>query len=631
MPLLNPNADLEKLKHAAVAARRPFEKDWWLNIAFFLGEQYTEWNAEALNIRRIAKVDDPKKRAPRPVINKINHFVLQQHVNALDARPTPDALPANDDPMSISDAVIAKAYLDWVGDPQVANIPRAFSQSALWALVCGSSFMQWCWNPKLKRPEVLPLSPFDLYPDPYATDFKRCRYVIQTRFMDPEQVYDTWGKDLKAQAVDTDQTKTALLREMGSAPVLNGVTVNELWHLPTRRYPEGRYVVWSDKERLDDRSSFPYEHKHIPFTMLGVVPRPGTIWYDSNVKYLRPAQMELNQYHAQRIMIRKNFANAKWWIDDQLEMQELPDDSPFQVLKGNSQGGQFEPKIIQGAAMADNNEGEWLSAEMMNVVGLHEVSQGQVPGRVEAAKAIAELKDSDSSRLAELTDMIKDSSAEGGWQILQLGKQFQDDDTLLTIYSNEGIPEVRRFKKDAIHEGMRVSVTMGTALGRTRVEREDRVFKLIEAGVLTDPERIATLLDVPLTQFISSAAFDVRLARNENYAIADGTGVDGKPGQAIQPNSWDNHAIHIREHNNFRKTHEYTLLDPDVKQKFEFHVQAHEMLQKTVLTQQAQLAALVAGAAGQAPQPQPLPPNQPIGGFTGPGALKQEDQANAGQ
>jgi hypothetical protein len=41
----NPNADLEKLKYSAAQAPLPFEKDWWLNIAFFLGEQYVEWNA----------------------------------------------------------------------------------------------------------------------------------------------------------------------------------------------------------------------------------------------------------------------------------------------------------------------------------------------------------------------------------------------------------------------------------------------------------------------------------------------------------------------------------------------------------------------------------------------------------
>jgi hypothetical protein len=47
--------------------------------------------------------------------------------------------------------------------------------------------------------------------------------------------------------------------------------------------------------------------------------------------------------------------------------------------------------------MPDNNDGEWLRDEMQNVVGLHEVSQGQVPGRVEAAKAIELREESDTS------------------------------------------------------------------------------------------------------------------------------------------------------------------------------------------------------------------------------------------
>jgi hypothetical protein len=64
------------------------------------------------------------------------------------------------------------------------------------------SFLHWCWNPKLERPDVLPLSPFDLYPDPYADRLPPRRYVIHSRFMDPEQVYDIWGIEVKQHAVE---------------------------------------------------------------------------------------------------------------------------------------------------------------------------------------------------------------------------------------------------------------------------------------------------------------------------------------------------------------------------------------------------------------------------------------------
>lgn len=604
----NPNADLEALKTAAAQARRPFEKDWWLNIAFFLGEQYVEWAADDVTLRRAPQPSDPKRRRPRPVINKINHFVLQQHAFALEARPTADVLPADDGVQAISDASVAKSAADWLADPQVANFGSALSEATLWALVCGPAFLYWIWDDKLKRPDIIPLSPFDVLPDPYATRFRRSRYAILQRFLDPEQVYDAYGVEVKTDQVEqADVTKTALLRQMGSAPVLRGVTVNELWQLPTRRHPRGRYIVWAGRQRLVDLDHFPYEHKHLPFTMLGTIPRPGTLWYDSSIKYLREPQMELNQYHAQRIQVRKNFANAKWLIADELEMKEDPDDSPDQILRYTASSG-LKPEILQGAAMADNGEGDWIGQEMMNVVGLHEVSQAQVPGRVEAAKAIEMLKEADSSRLAELNETTKASIAEGFWQSLQLMRQYMPADKLLQTYTPEGLPEVRKFKKEAIDPAQRVLVTTGTGLGRSRAAREDRVFKLIEAGLMTDPIRIAQILEVPVPHLVDATLYDTRLARNENYQIAegvteeeDGTSTKGTP---IMPNSWDNHDVHIREHNNFRKTVEFQLLDPEIKQKFEFHVQQHEHLQITQLTKLAEKAQLAAVASGQAPPPE---------------------------
>lgn len=609
----NPNSDLDALKDAASKARRPFEKDWWLNIAFFLGEQYVEWGADELTLRRIPQPKEVKSRHPRPVINKINHFVLQQHAFALESRPTADVLPAKDDHQSISDTMVAKAAVDWLADPQVANFGSALSEASLWALVCGPAFIYWPWDQKLGRPDIAPLSPFDVFPDPYATRFRRARYAIISRFLDPEQVYDLYGKEVKTDQIEkADVMKTALLRQMGSAPVLRGVTVNELWALPTRRHPNGRYVVWSGRERLYEREGFPYEHKHIPLTMLGVIPRPGTLWYDSSVKYLREPQMELNQYHAQRIQVRKNFANPKWGIPDEIELQEDPDDSPNQILRFTAGSG-FKPEIIQAAPMADNGEGEWIGQEMMNVVGLHEVSQAQVPGRVEAAKAIEMLKEDDTSRLAELIDTTKDAIAEGFWQSLQLMRQFMPDDKLLPIYSPEGLPEIRRFKRESIDPAQRILVTMGTGLGRSRAAREDRVFKLIEMGLLQDPLRIAQLLEVPIPHLVDATLNDTRLARNENYQIVDGKDADGLPGTAITPNSWDNHDIHINEHNDYRKTHEFQLLHPEIKQKFEYHVQQHEALRLQMLQQQAQLAQLRLMAAGQLPPPPP-PGQQPPGG-----------------
>jgi hypothetical protein len=131
-----------------------------------------------------------------------------------------------------------------VAEPVNANFLKQLSRASLWAIIGGEGYLKWVWDAAAKKPAVIPCSIFEIAFDPYATDFQKARYVIHSKFMDVEQVHDIYGVKIKATGEETvDPMRTALLRGMGSTPVLNGVTVNELWYKPCRRYPKGLYVV----------------------------------------------------------------------------------------------------------------------------------------------------------------------------------------------------------------------------------------------------------------------------------------------------------------------------------------------------------------------------------------------------
>lgn len=571
----------------------PYDKEAWLNLAFYMGEQYVEWADAASTIRRIPRQPD-QAHTPRPVANKIMHFVNQELAMALQTRPTVDVLPASEDPMDISNANVALAWLTWLTEPQVADFDSELSNASMWALGATEGFLKWVWNPRLKRPDVVSCSPLDIYMDPYVKKFKDSRYIIHSQFLDVEQVYDIYGQEVKPTDVDrADPVKVALMREMGMAPVLQGCIINELWMKPNRRYPDGLFVVWTNRDQLIAPQPFPYHHGRLPFTQIGSIPRPGTPHYTSAVSFLRSPQMELNKFHAQMILVRQNFSNPKWWIPSELELESDPDDSPNQILRGNSSNGQLKPELLQPSTMPPNDQGQWISKEMMDVVGLHEVSQAQVPGRVEAAKAIELLKESDDGRLSEFLRTVKTSISEGFYQFLMLAHQYMTAEQIVPTYSREGYPEVKRFMKEQIKPGIKVKVTMGTGLARSRAARTDQLMTMWDNSILQDRELMAELLEMPVSSVSPSNAYDIRLARNENLEMAEGT--------PITPNSWDNHDIHRREHNNYRKTQEFMQLDTKVKSMFEYHCQTHDQLQIQQLGKQLQiqqLAAEVAQGAG---------------------------------
>jgi hypothetical protein len=587
----------QTLFQAAKRARLPYDKDTWLNTAFFLNLQYTRWNADVSTIEEIPRPPE-LQNAPRPVSNKIMHFVQSELADVLQQRPTVDVLPATEDPNDISNANVALAYLKWLAGPLNADFDGVLAEAALWALAGTEGYIKWVWNPRLDngkgRGDIVSCSPLDIYPDPYAKRFKDCRYVIHSQFLDTEQVYDTYGVEVQQQDIEkADPNKIALMREMGMAPVLTGVQVQELWMKPNRRYPDGLYAVWTGHQFLVEPTDFPYNHGRLPFTQIGSVRRPGSLHYTSAVTFLRQPQMELNKYHAQMIQIREAFANPKWFIPSEMEMEADPDDSPNQILKGNTSGGMLKPMIIQGTAMPENDDGAFIVNEMEDIVGVHDVSNAQAPGRVESGSAISMLQDADDTRLAELTRTIGLAITEGYYQQLMLARQYHNTEQIVTSYSSEGIAEVNKFLGTNMDPGMHINVQMGTGLSTNRAARIQQAMTLWQNQIITNNEQMAELLDVPISSIAPDNAYDIRLARNENYTM--------EAGVPITPNSWDNHDIHRREHNNYRKTHEYALLPTKTKAMFEYHVQLHDQLEMTQLGEQMkiqQIAGMVAQGVG---------------------------------
>jgi hypothetical protein len=607
----NPNQELEKLLLAAKQARLPYDRDAWLNIAFYLNQQYSEWNEDIANIQLIPR-RDARDQTPRPIINKIMHFVRQAHHDALQDEPSPDVLPPTSDYQDISDSLVAKAWCDYQAGETVTDYISKLGRSALWSILAGNGYKKWSWNGQSKALQIGAPGFFEIYLDPYAKEWSEVRHIIHSQFMDVEQVYETYGIEVKPDAVETaDKFKTDLLRGMGCAPVVQGVTVHELWMKPCRRHPEGLFAVWTGRTQLVAPTKLPYPHliKHrmLPFTFVGCIERPDSAYYMSPVTYLRPAQMELNKAHAQMMVGREAFTNFKWFLPTGLDLDVDPDASPAQILRAAaSSDPTLRPEIIQAAAMPVTQDLDVIEQGMMHIVGQHEVSQAQVPGRVEAAKAIELLKESDAGAQATMRKTIRAANSQGWYQALELAREFGTEEDMVFAYSRDGVNEVKHFRAKDMKPGFRVRTTMTTGLARSRTARQDLAMRLWEQKVITDPNQLLELMEVPTGNVLQYQAVSIRLARNENLTMA--------ANEAVVANSWDDHALHIREHNAYRQTHEFEALDPEAKEKFEFHVTMHKKLQMAFVAEQAQLQMIAQGQPGAPAGPVPpgtVPPNTP--------------------
>jgi len=624
----------KKLREAARHARMPYERDWWLNVAFTYDEQYTEWSNKIENIRRIPRdtlPDGSPDNKPRPVANKIKHFVQQQHAFMKELRPIPEVEPTTEDMIAESDAQVALGYCTWAASAGVTDFPRTLSRAEWWAIVAGTAWLKWGWDGVHGVPSINYADPFSVFLDPYAEDWQQVRWLIHSKYMDKEAVYDAYGVELQGKGEKQDSTRAALLREMGNAPAVEGYTVNEIWMKPNRRRPGGLFGAWCGQETLIAAQDVPYDElrnaRQLPFTPIGVVPGLNTPYYGSDVKTMRPLQMELNKTHAQELMMADNFAALWWWIPFEAELESgkmSPTSARDQILRGTGAEG-VKPEILSPPAMPQTDRKEWIVAEMKDAVGIHDSSSGQVEGRLESAKAIEEVKSGDALRLAELSDTVAWAIETGFTQITWLAKQYETEKKMVTIYSEEGIPQVREFKAREVDPGIRFKVSMGNGLGHTKSGRQEALYNLWDRGLLQDdPVRMLKLLDVGGPLPLTSDARDIMLARGENFDMANG--------KAVVPNSWDNHPIHIKEHNDFRKTVQFKLLSPKAKALFEFQVRTHEVLYLKELEKQAMQQLVGQGAtvsSGQQEAAQADPAESEAGATTDAQAGNPQEPAAA--
>lgn len=591
---------LNKLRTDALKRREPFEPDWWLNAAFFNNYQYTQWDAAAGRVAEVARPPGATEHTPRIIANKIMHMCMQAHAKAMAHDPRAEVSPTTADAHDRSDARVAQAYLDDLMSPTKADWAGTRSAALLWAIIMGTGWLKWVYDAEKERPDCLALSPFDVVIDPYVQAFADARYAIHTQFMDVGQVDDKFGIAVPDEGrEEVDSIHSGVVASMGYAPALTGVSVHELWMRPTRKHPRGRYAVWTGSGRvLVAPTDHPYAHMQLPFTIVGNVPVPGVPYYHAVTKYLRPGQMALNAAHSQLFASTKAFGSPKLFMDAELwqSLASKPTDAPNEILVGDSKNGTVRPEYVQPMQVADNGLIEIARTELEDIAGLHAVSQGDAPGRVDSAKALELLRNEDLTRLAVTNATVDAAIAQGFGQVLELARQFVGGAAVAVTYTRDGMPEVHQWKAASAGRHT-VRVISAAAVPKTQAAKSEFYLSLWNASIITDPRRMCELLELPFAGSASDVEQDIRWAANENILLAQGISCTAK--------TWEDHEAHIGEHNAYRKTAEFAAASDDVRSRVEHHISTHESMKveeaATFAAEQKQLAEIGAAAAPDTP------------------------------
>lgn len=602
-------------------------RDYWFNTSFYEGDQWVYWSPA----NEVATWPAPNGRL-QATVNKIRPNVTTNHARLLK-RKLVFEVPAKE----ADDATVGSARLG-------EHILEACRKQAHWEDtrrvnllnedLGGTSAVVVEWDPQKGDelgvdPEtgevvyggdvcITPLSIAEFTLEPGSMRAQDARWMIICKAHTPHQVKEMFGLS-KTPAADGRTGVGPLQRRLTSSRTgLSNAKLTLVYTYYERPsgQSDGRHMVVVNGEVVRDEP-WPYPFEHLPVYVFRQVAMPKRWTGTTNLNDARKLQVQLNMAFSQIMETLKNAGAAKLFIPDQagVDADDITD-APGQILyyDGTSSG---PPAYVSGAPIPPSyfEHLQRLEDKIDDIMFVHGISRGQAPGDRNSGLALSVLAEKDETPLG----IVAQDQAEGwgaiGSMVLKLYEAYVTETRKSVVQSFPGAPPLSQTWTGKMLQGQTdVHVPLDAVMPSSRAAQQAWVTQLATQFPMLpqfqDPVMLSRLLDLPNSdEFAQTIDADVSKAEMENHLLS--------ANEPILPESFDDHAKHIAEHNRFRKSRKYVYADAAVKKLIDNHVLAHMQLASEEAANQAQLEAKAPGLS-QVPQD-----NEPPGSLVPPDKVEQ--------
>jgi hypothetical protein len=215
----------------------------------------------------------------------------------------------------------------------------------------------------------------------------------------------------------------------------------------------------------------------------------------------------------------------------------------------------------------------------MDLFAQHEVTQATNKSDIRSAAMVALLLEQDDTAHSMTYQDFEDNWAHMWKHALLLAQKYYKNTRTIKILGAGKQWQIQKFKGVDLKNNTDVFVSTGTHLPENRIAKQAVIMERFTGGLYGQPEdpmtasRVRRLLDDATVEDVyNDLQVDQEFAMNENRMLRDGT--------ATQINFFDNHMVHIQEHERDLKTSEVQALvrTPDGGQiltVFQQHIQLH--------------------------------------------------------
>lgn len=537
----------------------------------------------------------------------IGHYRnIAQHIliNITGSRPAFTCTATNGDRKSLIQAQLGNGILSYY--MKSARFERKFKKAAEYSIVMGSGFLLTEWNSTkgrmLRRNPIDPdlifgydednnpvdenenilegtpvfagditsrvLSPLDVLfdftkDDPELNDWYLARVFINK--------FDLIAKypELKDRLLEI-QTKNNMSKRICLTPYneTTDIPVYLFFHRATEALPEGRMVMYADKDTVMEDTILPYPD--LPIQRISPSDILGSSFGYTPMFDLLPIQDAINSVYSTVLTNHNAFGvqNILNPIGNNVKFTQLSDGMNF-IEYDASEGAPSALQLTKSSPESYNLIGI-LEKVMETISGVNSVSRGNPEASLKSGTALALVQAQSLQYMTGLQQSYIQLLEDAGTFMINILKEFADEPRIVSISGINNSQRIKQFNNDDIVAIDRVTVDVGNALMQTSAGRWQVAENLLQMGLIKTPEKLLQLLNTGnLEALIDGTTNELDVINSENEAL-----LLGQPVIAI---SIDAHAMHIREHKSVLSD-PVLRFDQDLVQRTLAHIQEHIVL-----------------------------------------------------
>ena len=628
-PIIIPNEkdtiDLYKKRVKDVqTGRSSYEKQWLVNVAFLFGKHYFTVEKKpmlGLDERIVWELRSlERKKKTRCVSNYILPLYRSLLSRMLGMKANINVEPLTRSPRDIDTAKVAQEVLEdfWLTvnknnatlSQDYASMLGILNKLFSFMLATGQAYLKPYFNPKamdkvafddgqgnqtidnyeVGQVEVEVIHCFEAFLDPMK------RWFIQKKILPVEQILELYGVEVEKEEIGQTEVEKQLvsLLEQGTdikTKYENSAEIYEMYELPTKDYPQGRFVLGTGSKLIID-SVIPEEYnKRIPvfkFNYLDLMLNP---YPQGMVEQLIGNQEEYN-YTISRLKEYKKWFAGKLKVPKNCKLESKYDDDVGQIIKYDASFGEphFESPPNPPTFLVE--EIDRIRRDMEDISSIHDTSLGRQPDSVKSGIAIENMTSLDNSQMMPILSHIEQQLGFFCEMVLDIVEKRYTEERLLSITGDTLAAQIKTFRGEQVKGNHRIKVSLGSGMPQSKEMRQQLIMTLVKEQYITREKGLELLEFGDLDGLYVNV--DETAQKGELQSIIDG--------QQVVVNEWDNHTAHLKILDDFLKSEQMKKTDPNLVQLILQHRQQHQQ----ALSMEMQTAAGMSRPPAP-PMPQGVP------------------------